>query len=802
MGLRYRRRIGLRFALLGFGLILSSVLLAALQTAEPATATADEAEGLALTLGAQFSTVKMFGLAVALSLTGAAVVFAYSERALRPLEHLQRAITSLMEPEEHSGELNTTEPPDFALLDHEAHTALSRLRARMATRHQAELREIAITRAVLDNSTDGVITIDDHGRVLSINAAAEGMFGYSSGRIIGQNVSMLMPAPHSDQHDQYLNSFRRTGRKKMIGQETDVMGLRADFTTFPLRMAVSELELDGERVFTAIMRDITDSKRSEEALASSEARMRAILDTAADGIITLDEWGTVVSINVAAEEMFAYRAWEVVGKHLSDLMTAAVADEDGDDDGGRTGEKLKWPPTQLYSAHTWKLKPRRAALDPNADPAAAGAPDSSSEAPEGDPSLLSDGTSTRESPPKASGRGYGTNLSQHDTYGDDRGPSARGKSLSAVAGASNAQPSRTDVAGGRTEGRPSAEDNGSHTPPLAAIGHRRDGTTFPVELAISEVLVGNERIFTAIVRDVTDRAEAEAALARRAEELSRRNEELAQFAYVASHDLQEPLRMVSSYTQLLERRYKGQLDEDADEFISFAVDGANRMQRLLRGLLAYSRIGTHGLEFQPTDCEEVLDRVLANLGASLDECGAVVTNDPLPVVVADPSQMDQLLQNLLSNAIKFHDGEAPRVHVSVEQSDGEWHFSISDNGVGIDAQYHDRIFVIFQRLHTKDEYPGTGIGLAICKKIVERHSGRIWVESSPGDGSTFHFTLPYRPDVVGQESEPDAATQHGAPEEPSSDKSLRSAAPVRREAVELPSPSEIGSTAAEKGSDG
>ena len=244
------------------------------------------------------------------------------------------------------------------------------------------------------------------------------------------------------------------------------------------------------------------------------------------------------------------------------------------------------------------------------------------------------------------------------------------------------------------------------------------------------------------VAQVVQQAAAEEKLRLSFVDLERSNNELEQFAYVASHDLQEPLRMMSSYTQLLARRYQGQLGADADEFIAYAVDGANRMQMLINDLLAYSRVGTRGKEFKPTDYTAVLDQALVNLKAAMEEGGAVVTHDPLPTVMADNSQLVQLFQNLIGNAIKFHGKDPLRVHVSAEQKGNEWVISVRDNGIGIDPQYAERIFVIFQRLHTKEEYPGTGIGLAICKKIVERHGGRIWVESQPGIGSTFYFTIP------------------------------------------------------------
>jgi light-regulated signal transduction histidine kinase (bacteriophytochrome) len=225
-------------------------------------------------------------------------------------------------------------------------------------------------------------------------------------------------------------------------------------------------------------------------------------------------------------------------------------------------------------------------------------------------------------------------------------------------------------------------------------------------------------------------------------ELAYTNRELEQFAYVASHDLQEPLRMVTSYVQLLERRYKDKLDKDANEFIEFAVDGAMRMHRLINDLLTYSRVGTRGRALAPTDSEAVFEQSLSNLQVAIKEKGAQVTHEPLPKVMADDVQLGQLFQNLVGNAIKFQGEKQPRVHVSAHQGNGEWVFSVRDNGIGIDPEFKERIFVIFQRLHGKDKYPGTGIGLAVCKKIVERHGGKIWVESELGKGATFNFTLP------------------------------------------------------------
>ncbi|MBM4050394.1 MAG: PAS domain S-box protein, partial [Planctomycetes bacterium] len=284
---------------------------------------------------------------------------------------------------------------------------------------------------------------------------------------------------------------------------------------------------------------------------------------------------------------------------------------------------------------------------------------------------------------------------------------------------------------------------------------RRDGRRLWADVTTSVHDVGGRKIVQAVLRDVTERKNAEEELRRanecleqrvaeRTRELQRSNEELERFAYVASHDLQEPLRAVASYVQLLERRCKGKLDAEAEDFITLAREAAERMRKMINDLLAYSRLGTEGRVFKPTRCSVVMDYVLVNLRAAIQESGAVITYDALPTVMGDAFQLAQLLQNLLGNAIKFRRDEPPRVHVSAERRGDEWVFAVRDNGIGIDPEFFDRIFVIFQRLHTREEYPGTGIGLAVCKKIVERHGGRIWVDAAPGNGSVFYFTLPVK----------------------------------------------------------
>jgi PAS domain S-box-containing protein len=273
---------------------------------------------------------------------------------------------------------------------------------------------------------------------------------------------------------------------------------------------------------------------------------------------------------------------------------------------------------------------------------------------------------------------------------------------------------------------------------------RKDGKGIDVSVTISPIRDSSGAIVgvSKVARDITERKHAEQRLADKAEELARSNRELEQFAYLASHDLQEPLRMVASYTQLLAERYGGKLDENADKFLGYAREGALRMQVLIRDLLAFSRVVQAGVPRKPVDCNVALEEAVQSLTAAIEESGAVVTHAALPNVWADQTQIAQVFQNLIGNAIKFHDGAPPECAVSAEKSGRNWLFSVSDNGIGIAPEYAENIFVVFQRLHARTEYPGNGMGLAICKKIIQHYGGTIWVESQVGQGSTFKFTLP------------------------------------------------------------
>lgn len=481
---------------------------------------------------------------------------------------------------------------------------------------------------IIQSATDAIITVDERQHITLFNAAAERMFGCAAGEALGRPIDRFIPTRFREAHRGHIRRFGETGvsiRAMGVHQQA-LVALRVDGVEFPVEATISQSVVAGQRLFTAIVRDITERQRSEEALRESEARLRAFVDAAVDGIITIDEHGTIGTFNPAAVRTFGYAPDEVIGRNVKMLMPSPYHEE-------------------------------------------------------------------------------------HDGYLENY--------------------LRTDLKKIIGIGR-------------EVVGRRKDGRTFPMDLAVSEVRLGSRRIFTGIVRDISERKQAEAALERQAQELARSNVELERFAYVASHDLQEPMRTVSSFVQLLARRYKGHLDQQADEYIQFITAGVDRMRTLIHDLLEYSRIDSRGAAFSPTGASAVLQQVLDGLQVTIQSVGAVITADPLPTVIADATQLGQVFQNLVGNALKFHGTAPPVIHVSAERRGAEWLFAVRDQGIGIAEQYHDRIFVIFQRLHTMEEYGGSGIGLAICKKIVERHGGRMWVDSTAGRGSTFYFTLPAR----------------------------------------------------------
>jgi PAS domain S-box-containing protein len=512
------------------------------------------------------------------------------------------------------------------------------------------------------------------------------------------------------------------------------------------RMPPSISELLGSRAFSeSAESDARYRGLLEEALRQSEESYRMLLDGVPDhAIFMMDPQGQIVSWNAGAERIKGYKAGEIIGRNFSCFFPPHDVER------GRPEEVLR-----ITAANgRYEEQGMRVRKDGSR--------------------FLASVTFTALRDPAGNLRGY-SEFSHDLSESKEAGAKYRGL-LEAAPDAMvvvnqegeivllNVQAekafgySRDELIGQQVKNivpegfaeRLIADGLRSRAEALAQqigtgielTGLRKNGSVFPIEIMLSPLENAEGILVTAAIRDITRRKAAEAHLLQKVDELNRSNEELGQFAYIASHDLQEPLRMVASYTQLLSRRYKGKLDADADDFIAYAVDGANRMQRLIQDLLAYSRIGTEGRELIETSSEDALQQAVINLRGAIEEGGALVTHDSLPTVLADSMQLVQLFQNLVGNAIKYQSPGVPRVHISAAHTrEKKWMFSVRDNGLGIDAKYVDRIFGMFQRLHKREEFAGTGIGLAICKKIVERHASSISVESELGVGSTFSFAL-------------------------------------------------------------
>jgi PAS domain S-box-containing protein len=499
------------------------------------------------------------------------------------------------------------------------------------------------------------------------------------------------------------------------------------------------------------------AEKAEADLATVEAKYRGLLEAAPDAMVVVNQAGQIVLLNLQAEKQFGYSRDELVGRRVDEIIPHGFAERliaDGTRSApealaqhmgtgieliGLRKDRSEFPieimlsPLETAGGILITAAIRDISVRKKADAHLAQM--------EGRYRGLLEAAPDAMLLVNRDGEIVLVNAQAERQFGYQR-EELVGESLQTIipeVGSIAAEVERRLAEAERPCGAPLAQK------PVTAIeltGRSKDGRALPIEITLS-ILESSEGILVPVaIRDITARKKAQARLQQTVADLNRSNEDLAQFAYLASHDLQEPLRMVASYTQLLSKRYKGRLDSDADEFIAFAVDGANRMQRLIQDLLAYSRVGTKGIQLATTSSEEAFEQAIVNLGGAIDDSGALVTHDALPTVLADEGQLVQLFQNLVSNAIKYQGPGVPRVHVSSQlQPNTKWRFSVRDNGIGIDPKYFDRIFGMFQRLHKREEYAGTGIGLPICRKIVEQHGGRLSVESCLGEGSTFSFAL-------------------------------------------------------------
>lgn len=601
--------------------------------------------------------------------------------------------------------------------------------------------------ALTESTRDAIVSADVNGRITSWNSGAATVFGRSAAEALGRPLTDLMPERYRDAHRAGVARFLATGESRVMGTPVELEGLRADGTEFPLELNLGSWSRQGGVCFNAVVRDLSDRVTARHALREAEERFAGAFEGAAVGLVLAAPDGTVIRANRALCELSGRPETELAGRPLEQLVHP---DERGADRpaleamlAGRTrrltcerrflgpGGSTRYVRMNLslirdaadaplhFVGQIEDVTERRRMLEALTLSEArykaliAHLPDSTVHLVDHDGRLqLSEGDRMRE-------HGYE--------------PSAlEGRLLRDVVPAATYERLAPEYAAALAGERRSFDVDSS------------DGTaTYWVQIAPLHDELGRVMGALALSRDVTDRRRAQLAIEERALELERSNAELEQFAYVASHDLSEPLRMVSSYLQLLRRRYHGRLDDDADTFIDFAVDGAGRMRALIDDLLVFSRAGRGDGPLERVDTSAVVRQVLAGLRGREESRGAVVSLSPLPVVPGAPHQLGQLFQNLIGNAVKFVPADRrPELTVSAERQGTAWRFTVADNGVGLEPAHAERIFRMFQRLHTRDEYPGTGIGLAIAKKVVERHGGRIWAQAAPGRGSCFHFTLP------------------------------------------------------------
>jgi PAS domain S-box-containing protein len=622
---------------------------------------------------------------------------------------------------------------------------------KVAEKHLAQME--SRYRGLLEAAPDAMVVVNQGGEIVLLNVQAEKQFGYRRDELVGQKVKNIIPEGFAER---LIADGTRTAAEALaqqIGTGIELYGQRKDGSDFPIEIMLSPLESAEGTLVTAAIRDISVRKAAEKHLARMEGRYRGLLEAAPDAMVVVNQGGGIVLLNVQAEKQFGYRRDELVGQRVKNIIPEGFAERliadgtrtaaealaqqigTGIELSGRRKDGSVFPieimlsPLEsaegtLVTAAIRDISVRKAAEEHLAQ--MEGRYRGLLEAAPGAMVVVDQG-----------GEIVLLNVQAEKQFGYHRDELV-GQKVTTIIPEGFAERLIADSLRSAEDARAQQIGTG-----IELIGRRKNGSEFPIEIMLSPLASAEGILVTAAIRDITaTRTRAESHLVQKVEELNRSNEELAQFAYIASHDLQEPLRMVASYTQLLSRRYKGQLDADADEFIAFAVDGANRMQRLIQDLLAYSRVGTKGMELVETSSEQALQQALANLRGAAEASGAQVTHDPLPTVLADEGQLVQLFQNLVGNAIKYQNTGVPRIHVSAHRNgQDKWMFAVKDNGLGIDSQYFEKIFGMFQRLHKRGEFEGTGIGLAICKKIVERHGGRISVESQPGQGSTFSFAL-------------------------------------------------------------
>ncbi len=564
-------------------------------------------------------------------------------------------------------------------------------------------------RGLLEAAPDAMVVVNQGGEIVLLNVQAEKQFGYSRDELLQQKVTNIIPEGFAER---LIADGTRTAAEALaqqIGTGIELIARRKDGSEFPIEIMLSPLESAEGTLVTAAIRDITVRKAAEKHLAQMEGRYRGLLEAAPDAMVVVNQGGEIVLLNVQAEKQFGYSRDELLQQKVTNIIPEGFAERliaDGTrtaaealaqqigtgieliarrKDGSEFPIEIMLSPLvsaegTLVTAAIRDISVRKAAEKHLAQM-------------EGRYRGLLEAAPDAMVVVNQAGEIVLLNVQAEKQFGYSR-DELIGQKVKNIIPEGFAERIIADAL--RSVEDALAQQIGTG---IELIGRRKDGSGFPIEIMLSPLESAEGILVTAAVRDITTRKTAEAHLLDKVEELNRSNVELGQFAYIASHDLQEPLRMVASYTQLLSRRYKGKLDSNADEFIAYAVDGASRMQRLIQDLLIYSRVGTTGQQLLDISSEEALQQALRNLRGAIEESGALVTHDTLPSVLADETQLIQLFQNLVGNAIKYQSAGIPKVHISAVRNGGKkWLFSVKDNGLGIDPQYFERIFGMFQRL--------------------------------------------------------------------------------------------------------
>jgi PAS domain S-box-containing protein len=641
---------------------------------------------------------------------------------------------------------------------------------RKMSRDRSEISESAAKcRGLLEAAADAMVVVNQAGEIVQVNAQGAKQFGYRRDELVGQKVKKIIPEGFAERLITDPTRSVADALAQHIGAGIELSGRRKDGTEFPIEIMLSPLESAEGILVTAAILDISSRRAAEAHLAKaagkgqfvenslreSEERYRMLLDGIEDyAIFMMDPQGQILSWNAGAELIKGYRADEIIGQNFSCFFPPEEIEQGRPEEilrltvaGGRhqeQGMRVRKDGSRFLASLTFTALYDQAGN-------LRGFSEFSHDRSESKESAAKY-RALLEAAPDAmvvvsqAGEIVLVNGQVEKQFGYRRDELV-GQKVKKIIPEGFAERLIADAT------RSTAEALAQHIGAgIELSGRRKDGTEFPIEIMLSPLESTEGILVTAAIRNISARKKSEQELAVANQVLEESNLELKQFAYIASHDLQTPLRSITGFVQLLQQEYEGKLDEQAQDWILRTVRAVARMQTLIRDLLSYSRVEARSGPFTQIPFLDIVDDALILLESSIHDSGGQVACDKLPIVMGDRSQLVQLMQNLIGNGLAYRSDKPPHIHVSAKRSGKDWLFSVRDNGIGIDSKHYEQIFEIFKRLHSQKDQPGTGIGLAVCRRVVNRHGGKIWVESEPGHGSTFHFTIPEGTEPTNEQS--------------------------------------------------